>query len=420
MDMVRRRQAVVFATVAVGGVVALIATSMLVTYVVSTHLGANADLFGRLVNLQTLRQTGNIYFPFGFEAFTYPPGAILLFWPILWIPQGVLPLVWTLLAVSCLAAAMTAAVSYFFGLRHLVAFGAGSWLAVVCAFVFPPIMEDLTWGQVGTVLFLLLVLDELKVRGSWQGVMVGLATAFKVYPGLFIVSWLLRRQWRPAITAIVTMAGATIVAWRLFPRSASEFVTTQLLGGQELSHFTNYIAMTASSSVVAFFMRPPFHPGALNDVETLALAIAVAVAGLAGSQRLFRRECTLSATVVLLVTSVIAAPVAWDHYFVFAPLLLLVPLEAGWRSTFSRVCLLAAAVMAFPWFHFRRPPTGPWWVSTYAFGARNALLFAGVAIVAAAFIGEPVRTVPRYNVWPLSGSVESPPPPFSLRRSSLS
>ena len=60
------------------------------------------DLRGRVGNLTQLQQTGNIYFPSGYEAFTYPPAAIALFEPLLVIPTGTLPFVWTTLCVFAL------------------------------------------------------------------------------------------------------------------------------------------------------------------------------------------------------------------------------------------------------------------------------------------------------------------------------
>ena len=45
-------------------------------------------------------------------------------------------------------------------------------------------------------MLLLVVLDVLAVRDRSQGVLVGLAMAFKLYPGIVILFWLWRRQWR--------------------------------------------------------------------------------------------------------------------------------------------------------------------------------------------------------------------------------
>jgi hypothetical protein len=84
---------------------------------------------------------------------------------------------------------------------------------------------------------------------------------------------------------------------------------------------------------------------------------------------------------VLLIASAIGAPLAWDHYFSFAPLLLFVPLEIGVRNPLSRVALASAVVMLVPWFRFRRPTASSWWSSCYAFIGRNALLFVSLVML---------------------------------------
>jgi alpha-1,2-mannosyltransferase len=267
----------------------------------------------------------------------------------------------------------------------LLTMGVSCWAATLAAAVVPPVTECLTWGQVGTIILLLVVLDLFVLRGRIKGVGVGLATAIKVYPGLFIVVWLVRRQWRPAITAMITTLVTTGLAWMLWPRSAWTFLTQVFLGGQEFNKLTGGVNPLKSSSVVAMFMRPPFHEGFLDRWENVVLVALVAVIALVAAERLWRRGLELSAMVVILIASVICAPVTWDHYFAFAPLLLLMPFELGVRSPLARTAVVASVVMLVPWFVFRQPLDQTVWTAIYAFVARNALLFSVLAILAASF-----------------------------------
>ena len=253
------------------------------------------DLVGRVVNLQTLRQTGNIYVPFGAEAFTYPPGAILFFWPIQWVPAQHLTLVWTIGSLVALAGAYYVALDFLTkSPRGLIA-GVSLWGAVITAIVFPEVTECLTWGQTATVLMLLVLLDELVVRGPAKGVMVGVATAVKIYPGLFIIAWLLRRDWRPALTALATTAVMTISACALWPTSARTFIHTIFLGGQEYGKLSSFVNADQVLSIIAFFMRPPFHYGLLSEAENLALCVGVMVLALFAAHRLWNPAATASA-----------------------------------------------------------------------------------------------------------------------------
>ncbi len=349
------------------------------------------DLVGRVVNLQTLRQTGNIYVPFGAEAFTYPPGAILFFWPIQWVPAQHLTLVWTIGSLVALAGAYYVALDFLTKIPRGLIAGVSLWGAVITAIVFPEVTECLTWGQTATVLMLLVLLDELVVRGPAKGVMVGVATAVKIYPGLFIIAWLLRRDWRPALTALATTAVMTISACVLWPTSARTFIHTIFLGGQEYGKLSSFVNATKSSSIIAFFMRPPFHYGLLSELENLALCVGVMVLALFAAHRLWNRGLHFSSVMMILIAGAIGSPVAWDHYFIFAPLLIGVGLEAGWHSALGRTALVAAVLAIVPWFLFRTPVNNDWWASSYAFVARNALLLSSLAVVVAAVPGRRAR-----------------------------
>ena len=51
---------------------------------------------------------------------------------------------------------------------------------------------------------------RLFYSGSWAGVGIGLATAVKLTPALFIAYLLITRQWRVAATAVGTTIGVTL------------------------------------------------------------------------------------------------------------------------------------------------------------------------------------------------------------------
>lgn len=378
------------------GVAAIAAMSWMVNHqhsvVFTTHLEIQfKDILGRVVNLTNLRRTGNIYSPFGYQAFTYPPGAILFFWPILWVPSQHLTLVWTALSLAALAGSFLVALAYLSGARRATLAGVSCWAAVLSAAVFPEVTECLVWGQTATILLLVVLLDTLAVRGPAKGVLVGVATAIKIYPGLFIIAWLLRREWRAAATAMLSAAVVTGTAAALWPTSARAFWRDVLVGGEEMKKLASAFNATKSDSVVAFFQRPPFHYGLLSPHEGLALSLAVMAIALASAHRLWRRGLDLSAVVVVLIGGAVASPVAWDHYFSFMPLLVLVAWEAGARSALGRTALVAAAVGLVPWTIFRTPVATTTWATTYSFVARNAVLLVALAVVVAGFVGGPVR-----------------------------
>lgn len=341
------------------------------------------DLFGRLGNLTALRRTGDIYANFGHLAFTYPPGAIFFFWPLQWIPVGHLPLVWTALSLAALAGSAFIVLRVV-GAPRLGAAGAACWVAVGAAALFPEVTECLTYGQTAAILLLLVLADEFCVPPPARGVLVGVAAAVKVYPAVFILAWLARRHWRSAATAIATAAAVTgAAAWRWWA-SAHSFVHRLLTGGGEYRHLTETKNVKESASVVALFQRPPFSLHTLSPREGTAVCLAVVALGVVASHRLWRRGLAVGAATVLLIVGAVGAPVAWDHYFVFLPLLAAVAWEAGAASPLGVVALTALAAALVPWINFRAPRAPVGWSSVYSTVAQNALLATTLVVVAAA------------------------------------
>lgn len=344
------------------------------------------DLTGRLSNIQTLRHTGNIYMHFKREAFTYPPGAIFLFWPLVWLPVSAIPFLWTWFSVLCLSMSLAICLNHLVPRHWTINFALGCWLAVASIVVLPLEVECLIWGQTATILLLLVVVDSLVIKGRGRGVLVGLATAFKIYPGVFIIMWFWRRQYREAITALATTTFVTGISWILWPSSFTTFIRVLIIGHKEFGRFANGGAASyASSSITSFFMRAPFHIGLLNWAWDCVFSILVIVLGLCAAQKLWKMDCEIASMVCVLYASVLGSPVAWDHYFAFAPLLVLAIREVGLHSWLGRASLLALATFCIPWLFFHNSIETSTYLALRDFVARNAIFLTSLMVLASVF-----------------------------------
>ena len=366
-------------------VIVIVAQATIYYYLIRHQAGAFGDLLGRVSNFHFLKTTGNIYTHFDFEAFTYPPAGILMLCPIVLVPAKLLAITWTVAVLAALCLTLTFAVRHVTRQADANAVLIAAALTAISPLVFPAVYDTVFWGQIATFLTLAVITDFLVVRGSLQGVLVGLATAFKVYPGIFIILWLVRREFRQAFTALATVVVTTAVATVLWYPSSFSFLKDKLVGNQELGHLSNGFEAQASSSVPALFLRPPYYFGHFSMSESLAVAAVVALVGLVAVLGVSSQCHDLTAVLIGLDVSVICSPVAWNHYFAFVPLLVLVPWELGWRSATSRASIVAAAVNVVPWHRWKLAGANQALLSHHqlylSYVAQNATLVSMLALV---------------------------------------
>ncbi|MEH1127510.1 glycosyltransferase 87 family protein [Micromonospora sp. CPCC 206061] len=241
--------------------------------------------------------------------FTYPPFAALAMLPMAYVS-------WPLaMVISVLAAVVTSGLLLWWlvdsiarreGWTRWYAFA----IAVCLAAAFEPMRETVTFGQVNTLLLFLVAADLLWLvaRDSrWAGVGVGLATAIKLTPGIFIVYLLITGRWRAALTASGTAAGVTVLAAAVAPDSSREFWTQALWNTDRIGSLS-FVSNQSLQGVVA--RLDPTHPSRALWLVLVLLTLAVWAWRVRGAD----------AKTGLALTGVVGAlisPVTWVHHLVW-------------------------------------------------------------------------------------------------------
>ncbi|WP_433533423.1 glycosyltransferase family 87 protein [Micromonospora sp. CA-263727] len=278
--------------------------------------------------------------------FTYPPFAALVMLPMAYLPWH------AAIAVSVAAGAVTSAVLIWW-LLDPVSRRAGwtRWFAFAVALclaaAFEPMRETINFGQVNTLLLFLVAVDLLRLlpRGSrWAGVGIGLATAIKLTPGIFLVYLLVTRRWRAAATATGTAAGATVLAAALFPDASREFWTSALWNTGRVGELA-FVSNQSLRGVVA--RLDPQSPSTLAWLGLVAATLALWVwrsraAASAGDEA---AGLALTGAVMCLIS-----PVTWVHHLVWllpGLLLLVESAMAAPSGSRRRRLLLVAAIVGY-------------------------------------------------------------------------
>jgi alpha-1,2-mannosyltransferase len=282
--------------------------------------------------------------------FTYPPLAALLAVPLAVMSWPAAQLVWLLFIYLPLAVlvgyAFAPLLDRVAGSRWLRA-AAFAAVFAVCAYLFP-MRDEIRFGQVDTVLLALALADCAAKTPRWpRGVLVGLAAAVKLVPGIFIgYLWLSGRR-RAAITAAVAALAWTLGAWLLLPDDSVSYWTSAIFQSGRLGPNSGTSNQSLRGMLLRLFLPAPA-PGALWAV----LAAAVAVAGFAVVRRLARQARDMEAIAVTALLGVLLSPVSWIHHFLVVVLVIGAILADGRSPRRVLIAVVTAIFFAL---------TIPWW-----------------------------------------------------------
>jgi alpha-1,2-mannosyltransferase len=298
-------------------------------------------------------------------AFTYPPAAALFAVPLALLPWPAAQLAW----VPFIYVPLAVVIWYAFAplllragrLRPVVFAG----LFAACAYLFP-LRDEMRFGQVDMVLLAMAVADCAATAPRWpRGTLVGLATAIKLVPGVFIVYLWLSGRRRAALVAAATALACTLGAWLVLPQDSVAYWTRAIFQTGRLGSNSG----TSDQSLRGMLMRA-FLPGALPGPVWAAAAAAVAVAGFALAGRLARQGRQGDGIAVTALLGVLLSPVSWIHHFV-----VVVPAIGAILADGRSPRRVAAAAGTAVYFAL----TIPWWGQSLL--ARPAVPVAAARIV---------------------------------------
>ncbi|SCG68800.1 glycosyltransferase 87 family protein [Micromonospora coxensis] len=243
--------------------------------------------------------------------FTYPPFSALLLRPFAVLPLGLTIAVFTVLTgiavIYTTRWLLTPVIA-----RHDLPRVFTLTVAVLLVFAVESTRETITFGQINMLLVVLVLADLLFAvpqARRWAGVAVGLATALKLFPGIFIVYLLVTRRWRAAAVAAVTAAVATLLAAAVAPRDSWRFWTHELWATDRVGR-TDY---TGNQSLFGLLSRidAPAEP---NRLLWLALVAVVAGYGLWRAARAARAGDELTGLTLTGLVGGLISPITWTHH----------------------------------------------------------------------------------------------------------
>jgi alpha-1,2-mannosyltransferase len=343
--------------------------------------------------------------------FTYPPFAALTMIPSVLVKAPAAEAIATTASVLVVGGTtwwLVAPVARRAGWTPWFAVG----LALPLTFLMEPIRDTLGFGQVNLLLVGLVLADVLALqRGRrWAGVGIGLATAVKLTPGVFLLYLALTRRRRAAATAVGAFVAASLLALVVDPRTSVRFWTTTLWE----THRVGRLDKTANQSILGVLARLAL-PKPPDRALWAVLAAAVLVFAMWRAVRARWRGDELAGVTLAGLAGCLVSPVSWTHhlYWVVPAAVVLVDVAVT-RAGRARIRAAAGAVVVVGVFcssliwYFARSHG-----NVHLGGALGAVVENGYFLVLLALVAFlPVRAEPA------SRNAAYPPPECAAERPS--
>lgn len=324
-------------------------------------------------------EVGDITLPF-----TYPPLAAMLFVPLALVPYPVALVSWTVASVVllwwCLVIVLRHAWRGSTDPRLLA-----TWI-LPFALVAEPVRETLGFGQINILLMTLVLIDTLAKR-PWlpRGVLIGLAAAVKLTPAVFILVFLVRREWRNAAVTFLSGVGFTLVAAALSWRNSRTYWLDTLsdtgrIGGE------SYSSNQSVRGVLARLAERGESADSLVWLVLVLLALGLIV------WAMIRVDSLLWGVLLASTVALVCSPVSWSHHWVW-----LVPVAvtlAATAGSLPRVLAAAVLLAVFTSPHWLLPNGNgvehdwPWWAQVLG----SSYLVVTLAVVVAAAVAPAALT----------------------------
>ena len=206
--------------------------------------------------------------------FTYPPFGAWALSPLTWFDYETAARL-MIMAIALQTAVIVALVGRSLGWSWGSAFAIAPWAAILVQQCLEPFTQSVGFAQVNTAMMALVMID-VAAPPSWKGrgVASGLAAAIKLTPAIAVLIFLLRHQWRSAITMVATSLTVTLLSWVISPGESARFFFDAMWDPQRAGD----AYYTSNQNLKGFVARAlPENTWSIAWAITVALALVAAV-----------------------------------------------------------------------------------------------------------------------------------------------
>jgi alpha-1,2-mannosyltransferase len=278
--------------------------------------------------------------------FTYPPFAAALFVPAYAVGPVLAGIGQSLLSLGCYAL-----VTLTCGRRLGLAWSRLLPLAAL-GLALEPVQRTFWLGQVNLLLAALVVADCFLIPTRWRGGLVGVAAGIKIIPGVYVIYFLLKRDWLSVGRAVIGFAATVGISAIASPHDATHFWT-------KLFWDPNHVGQQSYISNQSLYGQLVRLTHNLHPATAEYGPIALAALGLAvyAAARQLRVGNDVAALTCVAFGGLLTSPISWSHHWVW-----IIPLGVSLIRGVNRRWGLNPAVATGVLFYGLFVLRSIWWV----------------------------------------------------------
>ncbi|MGH2719784.1 MAG: glycosyltransferase 87 family protein [Actinomycetota bacterium] len=198
-----------------------------------------------------------------------------------------------------------------------------------------PMSQTIAYGQVNIFLALICLVDCTRLT-RYRGVLIGIAAAIKVTPGLFAVYFAVTKQWGAALRSAAAFVICEGLAAAILPAGSKKYWFHLLWQVDRPGNPKKFFNQSINGLL--------YH---LNWPHWLWLpgVALVAVAGLWRARKAHLQGCEVAAVGLVGLSAVLISPISWQHHAVW--ILMMFAALAAWATTPRRMVIGAVLLAAF-------------------------------------------------------------------------
>ncbi|MFE3055479.1 mannosyltransferase [Nocardia sp. NPDC059239] len=273
------------------------------------YVDGSANLFGgNLYDYTDSSKTPDFPLPF-----TYPPFAALVFYPLHFLPFGVVAIGWLLATVAALFGVVWLALEMMVGRE---AMRERSWRTAAVAWTaigmwLEPVRSTFDYGQVNVFLVLLAMIAVRSARWWVSGTLVGVAAGIKLTPAVTGLYFAARKRWFTAIWSAVVFFGTILLTYLFAPGETNKYFR-ELLGD---AHRIGPVGSATNQSLRGALSRLLGHDVVSGPVWIAAALVTAVLAFFAW--RALDSDDRLGTLIIVQLFGLMVSPISWSHHWIW-------------------------------------------------------------------------------------------------------